>query len=370
MRSMLGPYVSRWSDASLDQLRCVGDPLADAAVSELTAKRGGAATHGVDLVAAVGECARAGSRACRDLLLHVNTVPAWASFPRMALGYRVGLVSPVAAGLALLCGSLPESYAGALGAKVLVRTGNLARSARRRVFETAEFWQQIARSPGGPAPGTSGHRALVQLRLIHAHVRAAIQRRSDWDMGWGLPVNQEDYGATLLTFSLVFARSLQQLGVPMSEGELDSIHHGWRYAGHVMGVDARMLTESRAAEAVLHATIVRRQQHPDADSCALTHALFNEMAWKQPFPLPLQALQSVCRALVGPELADRLSVPRLARWAAIPAATRALHQAQHAVIGAVPGAGRVAMALGTGLVANVIDYGLTTSSTRTSLNRA
>ena len=133
----------------------------------------------------------------------------------------------VAGGLALLCGSLAESYSSGLAAKVLIRTGNLSRSTRRRIYETAEFLNVLALS-GGPRPGTTAHRVLCNLRLLHARIRAAMQRRSDWEPQWGVPVNQEDNGSTLLMFSLVFARSLRRLGVLLSEEEPDSIHHSWR----------------------------------------------------------------------------------------------------------------------------------------------
>jgi hypothetical protein len=360
MPGMDTTWDTRWPDPLLDHLRTVGDPLADAAVAELMeANRAArpAAGETLDLVALLRERARAAPGACRQLVEQVDEVPVWASFADMRVGYRVGLSYPVAAGLSLLCGSLVESYAAALGAKVLVRTGNLARSTRRRVYETAEFLHVLARSDG-PAPGSAAHRALLQLRLIHAHIRAAMQRRSDWDARWGRPVNQEDYGATLLSFSLVFVRSMQRLGVPVSAEQLDSIHHGWRYAGHVLGIDARMLTETRAAEAALYQRIVRRQHRPDADSQALTRTLFAEMAWQPPFMFPAAALHAVCRRLVGDALADELQVPKTPRWRAIPAGVAALSQAQHALAARLPGGGELARRLGTRLVESILDYGL------------
>ena len=310
--------AARWSDSQLDHLRTVGDPLADAVLGELAgtppgaagaARAAGATCPGADLVAAVARRAEAGAGACRELLAQANAVPSWVSFPRMLAGYRIGFTYPVAGGMALLCGSLAESYASALGAKVLIRTGNLERSTRRRIYETADFLHTLA-SSNGPRPGTSAHRTLLNLRLLHARIRKMAAQGHDWEPRWGLPVNQEDYGSTLLVFSLVYARGLQRLGVPLSEAELDSIHHGWRYAGYVMGVDPQLLTESRAEEAALYAAITRRHHHPDADSRVLLAALFSAMAWQPPFFVPAPALHAICRRLLGDTLADALAVPR------------------------------------------------------------
>jgi hypothetical protein len=346
-------FAARWSDSLLDHLRTVGDPLADAALSELAAHRGPAA----DLVAAVEQRAATAAGACRALVEQAYTVPSWVSFPRMHAGYRVGLSYPVAGGLALLCGSLAESYASAFGAKVLVRTGNLERSTRRRIYETADFLNILARS-GGPRPGTPAHRVLLSMRLLHARIRAATQQRGDWDPRWGLPVNQEDNGSTLLMFSLVFARSLQRLGVALSAAELDSIHHGWRYAGYVLGIDDRLLTTTRAEEQELYEAITRRQHHPDDDSRALLAALLQGMAWQPPFFIPAAALQAICHRLIGEELATALQVPPARRWQLAPAAVRVLGQVQHAVCGVVPYAPQLAERLGSRVVEATLHQGL------------
>ena len=356
MQVMVQSQTASWSDSLLDHLRTVGDPLADAALQELA---GSAPAPGppADLVTAVARQAAASQGACRILHEQAYTVPSWVSFPSMLAGHRVGLTYPVAGGLALLCGSLAESSASAFGAKVLVRTGDLERSTRRRIYETADFLHILACS-GGPRPGTPAHRVLLTLRLLHARIRAATERRGDWDPRWGRPVNQEDNGGTLLMFSLVFARSLQRLGVALSPAELDSIHHGWRYAGYVLGIDDRLLTASRAEEQALYAAICRRQHHPDADSQALLGALLGGMAWQPPFFIPAAALQAICRRLIGDDLADALHVPEVPLWQAAPAVLRLLGQAQHVVCRFVPGAPALAQGLGTRVIETTLHYGL------------
>lgn len=350
--------AARFSTALLDELRTIGDPLADAALAELEHTAG--RLPGADLVTAVCRRGESGPGACRALVTQAYSVPAWVSFSRMRAGYRVGLSHPVAGGLALLCGSLAESYASALGAKVLVRSGNLERSTRRRIYETAEFLNILARS-GGPQPGTPAHRTLLELRLLHTRIRKAMLRRPDWDPRWGVPVNQEDNGSTLLMFSLVFARSMERLGVPLSEVERDSIHHSWRYAGYVLGIDSRLLTESCAEEQALYNVLIARQHNPDADSQALIGALFTAMAWQPPFLLPTAALHGVCRELVGDRLADALKVPPAPRWQEVPAIMRAIGRVHRTATWAVPGSQWLGQKLGTRVIESVLNYGLSRS---------
>lgn len=347
--------AARWPMAMLDELRTIGDPLADAAVAELA--QSPALGPPGDLVAAVCRRAEIGPGACRELVAQAYSVPAWVSFPRMRAGYRVGLGHPVAGGLALLCGSLAESYSSALGAKVLVRSGNLERSTRRRIYETAEFLNILARSEG-PQPGSPAHRTLLELRLLHTRIRKMMLKRPDWDMRWGVPVNQEDNGSTLLMFSLVFARSLARLGVPMSEAECDSIHHGWRYSGYVLGIDRRLLTESCAEEQALYAVITARQHNPDADSHALIAALFTAMAWQPPFLIPTPALHGICREMLGERLADALKVPPAPSWQKVPAILRTLGLVQRTAGRAVPGSGWLGQKVGSRIIESVLRYGL------------
>lgn len=358
---------SRWPDSLLDRLRLVGDPLADAALVELAQSAGpssgsteGRLGPGSDLVAAVSRRAAAAPGACRELIGQAYAVPGWVSFPRMLAGYRVGLSHPVAGGLALLCGSLAESYSAAMAAKVLVRSGDLQRSTRRRIYETADFLHVLA-SSNGPQPGSHAHRVVLNLRLMHSRVRKGTQQRADWDPRWGVPVNQEDNGSTLLMFSLVYARGLQRLGVALTPAELDSIHHGWRYAGYVLGIDDRLLTESCADEAALYAAISRRQHQPDQDSRALLTALFAEMAWQPPLFLPVGVLYAVSRVLLGEGLADAMGVPRAPLWQAAPPVLRALGQAQQALFDFVPGADGVSQRLGTRIIESTLHYGLSRS---------
>jgi hypothetical protein len=51
-------------------------------------------------------------------------------------------------------------------------------------------------------PGGAGWVAVLQVRVLHAKVRQRLKGRKYWQREeWGVPINQEDMGATLLAFS-------------------------------------------------------------------------------------------------------------------------------------------------------------------------
>lgn len=295
----------RLDDGFFEQLRRRGDPLGDAAVAELCRTSG----RPDDLVDALRSCAEREDGACRALLDHVHLVPRWVKFEAMEPGCSASLRLALPCGLVLLCASLVESYAGFRGAKVLIRAGGLSKNPVRRVYETAAFSFEIARS-GASRPGTEAHREILRVRLIHAFVRMGMLRRNDFDLrAWGHPINQEDLAGTLLTFSHVLPRGLRTLGAQLTYVELASFQHHWRWIGHLLGIDSALLTDSVQTQQALYERIRERQLHPDEDSRVLTRTLFEALGGRAPFYLPRARLEAISRFLIGDELADALQLP-------------------------------------------------------------
>ncbi|HEX7604776.1 MAG TPA: oxygenase MpaB family protein [Polyangiaceae bacterium] len=296
-----------FSDAFLEPYRSRSDERADAALVEVPGARPGG------LLRAVEERAAAGRSACRELLAHARTVPTWVDFGKMAPGHGRAMEHSISAGLTLLAASLVESFASANAAKVLVRSGRLHAAPERRLFETARFVFDIALSRGAP-PESDAHRNVLEVRLLHAFIRAQLLGRGPWDTRWGHPINQEDYASTLLMFSHVFVRGLERLGVHFTEKERAGVHHTWRWVGHVMGVDDALLSRDVDEERELYAAMTRRQFVPDDDSRALAHGLLDAMAGKPPFYLSAEALHTLSRRLVGDGLGDALHLRHSPTW--------------------------------------------------------
>lgn len=301
------------ADAWLEGFRSEIDELGANAAAELM--RSGK-MRGVDLIDALEECARAGAPACVRLLDEVATVPSWVDFPAMLPGSKLGLRTPVQSGLALVMGSLMESYGAANGAKVLIRGGRLESQVIARLRDTTNFVLQVA-AARGPRPGTQAHRHIVRTRLVHAFVRHGVEKRGDWQPQWGRPINQEDYASTLLVFCHVYLRSMHALGVAVTEEEERSAHHLYRWVGQVMGVRPALLSRTREEERWLYVQITRRQLHPDDDSRVLAHALVEALKGRAPLYLPAAALEAFSRHMLGDELADGLGFKRDGRWAQV-----------------------------------------------------
>lgn len=297
-------------DAWLEGFRSQIDELGAAAAAEVMAS---GKLRGTDLIDALEACARSGAPASTQLLDEVATVPAWVDFEQMIPGSRLGLRTPVQSGLALVLGSLVESYAAANGAKVLIRGGRLESQVIARLRDTTNFVLQVA-AARGPRPGTGAHRHIVRTRMVHAFVRHGVLKRGDWKAEWGRPINQEDYASTLLVFCHVYLRCMHALGVEVTEEEERSVHHLYRWVGKVMGVTPELLSATREEERLLYVHITRRQLHPDDDSRVLAHALVDSLAGRGPLFLPSSALEGISRQMLGDQIADGLQFRRSGGW--------------------------------------------------------
>lgn len=307
------------TNTEMDAFRQVGDELADEVVAELSRRR----LHS-DPVDALEQLAMEDFEPAVNLWAQVNSVPDWVDFDFMRPAFDVAVKNVIPSGMALMAGSLIESYASGRGAKVLTATGRLRDDTLRRLFETAKFTSDLALG-GGAVPGTLAWRNVVAVRLMHAWVRHGLRRKPDWDHdAWGLPVNQEDYAATLFMFSLVYRRSLERLGVPLTPDEHSGAQMNWRHVGWLMGVDPVLLAVDVDDERRRYQAMRQRNYAPDEDSRALAHDLLGAMARQPPFFLPERALHAMARHLIGDELADAFELESSRTWSAAFKGSRAM----------------------------------------------
>lgn len=299
--------ATRYPDALLSSLRLVGDPLADSAIAELRLQghpRG-------DLAALVLEKASAGGTACRAFLKAYRARPTWVDFEEMRLGSTMFFRLAPLAFAVLAYGSLIESYAGANGAKVLIRTKRLEKEVHRRLLETGQMLRDSV-VPGGLLPKGPGFQTVMRVRLLHAMVRKHVMHVGQWDASrYGIPVNQEDMAGTLLAFDYLLIRGLRKLGIAITSAEEASYHAIWRYVGYLSGICPELLAETPIDCVDLAAQISRRQQYPDEDSRTLAYGVFNAFHYKGPLFLPRRVAEHVSRFLLGEVLADRFGFARL-----------------------------------------------------------
>ncbi|WP_162788655.1 oxygenase MpaB family protein [Amycolatopsis albispora] len=261
----------------------------------------------------------------------VEATPYWvdrASIERGARAIvRTGLLGLFPLGDMALMGG----YLASRATKSLVGTGAIEHMATKRLVETATWWIEVT-TPGALKPGAQGYAAALRVRLVHAHVRAAMNRRADWDYAnWDRPINQVQTTGTLLLFSLVFVFGTQLLGIRYTARERADILHLWRYAGWLMGVDEELLPAGERDAWRLLWLLAVTEFIPDDDSKRLAKALLKAHAdvgrgrgavGKVLSHVSVRVHSSISRLVLGKANADFLGLPddRIAQGAVVAAA--------------------------------------------------
>ena len=209
--------------------------------------------------------------------------------------------------LILGCYSLPAAYAATRGARVLSQTGFLTEDTDRRLAETSQMVLDVM-SAGGLTP-TDAVRAAEKVRLMHAAIRHLILGRTDqpWDQPEnGLPINQEDFAATLMTFSYLVVDGLRKLGFSVTAGEAADYLEAWKLVGRLMGVLPELIPANFAEAKALTERIEQRQIAPGEVGRSLLTALLRVLDAKTTPGVPA----ALMRRMLPRPVADGLGVPR------------------------------------------------------------
>ncbi|MEV6449184.1 oxygenase MpaB family protein [Amycolatopsis sp. NPDC051716] len=254
----------------------------------------------------------------KDFFDQVDAKPYWVDDERLERGAkaitRAGLLGLFPLGDMSLMGG----YLASRATKSLVGTGEIEYQAIRRLVETAAWWIDVT-TPGALEHGRKGYASALRIRLVHAHVRAAMNRRDDWDYAaWDRPVNQVQTAGTLLLFSLVYVFGTQLLGLRYSARERGDILHLWRYIGWLMGVDDELLPASEEDAWRLLWLLAATEFIPDDDSKRLAKALIEANAavgegrgavGKVLSHVSVAVHSSISRLVLGKTNADFLGLP-------------------------------------------------------------
>ncbi|WP_217576721.1 oxygenase MpaB family protein [Streptomyces sp. GbtcB7] len=303
--------------AFIEQSLHVGDPVADAVIVELD--EFGAAGRRL-----LNEGLRGGLASLADappaiaaLLRESEATPDWVDTERLAAGETAFLsVEPLWTQIVLSVGSLLPGYSTPRIARVLTGTGRLVNTTQRRLQETGK-WLNSVTLPGGMLPGAPGYVDTVQVRLMHARVRATNMRHG-WDTGaLGVPINQADVARTWLDFTYSPFIALEKLGVTFTDEELLGLYRHWHYVAHLMGVDPvfyRDVVDHQQAGEWYHA-IEAVSDSPDENAVALSSSLLevvtrmlSELALKTPLPLTQDLVAAFARRILGDQLCDQLGI--------------------------------------------------------------
>jgi ER-bound oxygenase mpaB/B'/Rubber oxygenase, catalytic domain len=205
---------------------------------------------------------------------HIETLPVWLDHARLDKGARVlGRTGLWTTNLTLTMLGLNGGYVASRADKTLVAAGGLDVMAPRRLTETLTWLVDII-EPGGLDRFGNGFKSTARVRLMHAMVRAGMNRRPDWNYKeWDDPLNQSQIVGTLLLFSVVNLFGLRALGLRFSRKEREAVLHLWRYVGMLMGVDPQMLPADENDSWRLLWLQADYEFRPDDDSRRLSQAL-------------------------------------------------------------------------------------------------
>lgn len=349
-------WQQRYSRERLDGWRQVCDPLADAAAAHLKRAKPSA------MFEQLAELADAGNTDCRHFLSLTAQVPAWVDWSLVEQGRRVCLAFSFVRSLGLLA-ALIEGYSLNRAAHVLVATGRLNQDVARRLQETGQMSHNM-NAPDALRPGGVAHRHVLEVRLLHAMVRRYVRDRY-WDTTlYQQPVNQEDMAFTVIEFDYLAARGMSRLGATLSDADRRAVHHLWRYAAWLHGVDEALITGTPAEQEYLYTQIIAHQQEVNADSHALADSVLAGLAGQPPLNLSERALRALTRAMLEPALADAYG---LAPDRAADAGVALMKQANRLLTAAhyrLPGAARAAEVIHFALARRALNEQLGTEEKR------
>jgi ER-bound oxygenase mpaB/B'/Rubber oxygenase, catalytic domain len=271
-----------FSDELLTRYRQEGDPPADAAIAAVleTAGRAGlgqlmqwlgntadfdVSTQPVDIQVFFAEYAK---------------LPTWADATRMQRGMVFFQQNAGLIGLSLGTCSLPYTYLGADGVRVLAMTERIKNDTTRRLQETGE-WVFAVNDPKrwssqtGQLAENNAIAYTLKIRLIHAAVRQFVLASGQWNMAWGYPVNQEDMAGTNLSFSYIVLRALRKMDVPLTDQAQEDYLHHINVLGWLNGVNDDLIAHNLREAFSLDKAIAKRQFRASEGGKALTNALLN-----------------------------------------------------------------------------------------------
>jgi hypothetical protein len=240
-------------DATLGALRRIGDPKLDkTGIRDVKGYFSDVATRGLDV--ALGKSGvekKVIADAKKDFNEAIAVLNSYGIEATVAISRARGLFTKYGDEIsaALLLAGLPNSYATAWGARVLVAHGDLVWALPRRVRQTAMFLMTVLTmdetvvTVEDPAGTSTIIRTAAGLRLFHHILRTQLQLdarvRDELGTENRTPINQEDLLGTLLTFTVTTFGVLDQFGVEWSYDEREAYLLFWDLVGAALGIGTK-----------------------------------------------------------------------------------------------------------------------------------
>lgn len=188
----------------------------------------------------------------------------------------------------------------------------------RRIRQNTRHFIEIM-LPGALERQGDGWKLSVRIRLVHARLRRLIRDEGTWDESvYGTPISSAHVALAAANFSATMLRHVEILGVKLDDAARNGFMQTWRYASYLMGVPERFLFEGDYEKTREFARIATMcEPPPNEESIAIVHAMLEVLpliAGKTDFAeqqAMLRYVYRVSRAVLGDELSDELSLPRV-----------------------------------------------------------
>ena len=188
----------------------------------------------------------------------------------------------------------------------------------RRIRQNTRHFIEIM-MPGALECHGDGWKLSVRIRLVHARLRKLIREESDWDESvFGSPISSAHIALASANFSATMLSHAEVLGAKLDDATRKGFMQAWRYASYLIGAPEHLLFEGdyeKTFEFARIATIC--EPPPNEESTAIANALLEALpliAGKTDLTeqeAMLKYVFKISRAVLGDELSDKLSLPKV-----------------------------------------------------------
>jgi len=287
-----------------------GDPLADAVIADWTKASPEEKNWLLEGMRKGAHSIPQAPNSYHDLLYQAEAFLRSASFLDFsAIPYLYA--SPMWISVSLGPGALLHTYTDPKIANTLVQSGKLVNEAASRRLSETQLWLLKLLQADAWQIGGSGYVHTLQVRLMHAKVRASMKKNNQ-SQSICTPIDQRQMVHTWLGFAVVSPRALEGLGIEWTAEEQKHVAALWQIVGQLLGIPSRIMTDL-AREGYAENWLKSFDQHKpclDENTKVLTRSMLEALGqrmsvvMKLPKDIAITLMHGFTRHIHGDALAE------------------------------------------------------------------
>ncbi len=294
----------------------IGDPVADAAVSELAETAAPGEVHRIiattlnhhnDLPPNTPE-------SLRKLIADATVVPDWFDRDLALKGTKAFLRNSDMVLGGLVAGAIVEGFSTLISKSFRIRSRIILNGVRRLKQNLLQLVEQFM--PGGLEPGGDAWRLSLRIRLVHAQARMLVKDSHEWDSPtYGLPLSSAHMLLGAATFSGRLMVHVAALGGNFTDEEREAYVHVWRYTGVIMGIPESIMFTDYASSIRAFEIGAMCEPPPDDDAIIMANSIINSAPILLGFSDTTERrskaayMYQISRDLIGDKMADDFRFP-------------------------------------------------------------